>query len=409
VVDRLTALRRHWVARVVLVFLASRVVTTAILLCFASNQAKNSWTPAHPGYFGANGYAQLWDAHWYLIVAFGGYPSTLPLTDDGHVGDNAWAFYPVYPWLTRALSMLSGLGGQAAWDAYSVAAVIVSVLAALAAALLTYRLFVEASLAPGQALGGVALFLASPASTVLQVGYAEPLALCFLAWALLELQRRRYWLTILPAVLMAFTRPMGLAFALTLALHLGLRWWRARRDADAFPVRERVAGVVAAGVATLAGAAWVWIAAAATGVPDAYTQTELHWRASYLGYGGLVPFSGWFAGGAWWAEWIHWPGWVGVVGAVVIVLAYGAFLFTPWARRLGETVRLWSGAFFVYLLAVFFPQSSTWRMLLPVHPLLGAFALRRWTLWVTLAAFLVGQWFWVDQEWAVAGYDWTPP
>jgi hypothetical protein len=65
----------------------------------------------------------------------------------------------------------------------------------------------------------------------------------------------------------------------------------------------------------------------------------------------------------------------------------------------------------VYLLAVFFPQSSTWRILLPIAPLLGIVALPRSRLYrvVVVVLFLVLQWVWLDWCWWVDGYDWTPP
>ena len=74
-----------WWARVLLVFVVSRVVTTAILLWFASRQPANAWTGAHPGYLD---FAKLWDGHWYFIIAAAGYPSELPVTADGHVGES---------------------------------------------------------------------------------------------------------------------------------------------------------------------------------------------------------------------------------------------------------------------------------------------------------------------------------
>ena len=49
-----------WWVKVVLVFLASRVVTTGILLDFAGRQAVNSWTGAQPNYFD---FASIWDGH----------------------------------------------------------------------------------------------------------------------------------------------------------------------------------------------------------------------------------------------------------------------------------------------------------------------------------------------------------
>ncbi|MGN6744299.1 MAG: hypothetical protein ACTHJL_13545, partial [Amnibacterium sp.] len=49
----------------------------------------------------------------------------------------------------------------------------------------------------------------------------------------------------------------------------------------------------------------------------------------------------------------------------------------PHVRRLGVELRLWSASYVLYLLAVFFPQSSLFRLLLPLAPLTGALVPRR--------------------------------
>ena len=65
--------------------------------------------------------------------------------------------------------------------------------------------------------------------------------------------------------------------------------------------------------------------------------------------------------------------WRGPGGPVLVVLVVGAM---AWAvlfrtRRLGLTLLLWAGAHVGYLVAVFLPQHSTFRMLLPLSPLFG--------------------------------------
>lgn len=403
-----------WWVHVLLIFVASRIVTTAMLLFFAAHQAANSWTGPSPDYFS---YSQAWDSHWYYLVAVNGYPRVLPV-DDGYVGQNTWAFLPVYPWLVQGLAILTAIP-------YAGMAVIVSVLASLGTALLAFKLWREAGLSAAQSLGAVALLCVNPVSTVLQIGYAEPLQLLLLTAGLLHLQRHRYWLTIPFVVLSAFTRPGALAFALAIGLHVILRWavaWRASREGGSdqrawmrvvnggFPIREQVAAIVAAAAALVAGLAWPLIAAAATGSSSAYTDTEMSWRTGYIGHTEFAPFTGWILAAQWWAEWVHLPGWLGIVVLALSVAALAVLAFSPWARRLGPTIRLWFASWLVYLFAVFFPQSSTWRLLLPAYPMLGAFAVsRRWVLWAVIALSLVGQWFWIDQEWAIAGYDWTPP
>ncbi|HPM52769.1 MAG TPA: hypothetical protein PK282_11100, partial [Rhodoglobus sp.] len=95
----------------------------------------------------------------------------------------------------------------------------------------------------------------------------------------------------------------------------------------------------------------------------------------------------------------------------LIVVGFFAFLFTPWARRLGPDLRFWLASYALYLLAVFFPQSSTFRLLVPMFPALGAFAVPR-AIWYRVGIvllFIAGQWGWIHIGWWVDGYDWTPP
>lgn len=385
-----------WWARVALIYTGARAITTVFVLALASGQGPNGWTDAEPGYLE---YANIWDARWYEIIALGGYPVELPVTDGGHVAENQWAFLPVYPAIVRAL-MFAGLS----WDA---AAVLVSVAAGLGAALVFHRLM-SRFLEPDQAMFAVVLFCVAPVAPIMQFGYAESLAFLWMALALLLLVDRRYGWLVPVVALWAFTRPGALAFALTLALHFVVRLVRRRQDP--FPVRERVV-VVAVGVFTgLVGLAWPAIAWIATGDLAAYFDTELAWRAAYIGYGELVPFTAWFQGAEWWLGYA-----LGTVGSwavvVVLVLAFGLLLFAPWVRRLGVDLRLWLASYALYLLAVFFPQSSTFRLLAPMFPLAGALAVPRaaWVRWSLVVGSLALQLGWLVICWVIIGRDWTPP
>ena len=386
-----------WWAKVMAVYFGARAITTAFVLVLASAQGPNAWTAASPGYFE---YANMWDARWYQIIWVAGYPGELPLTDTGQVAENAWAFLPVFPAVSGALTFL-GLP----WNAASVT---VAVLAGLGAALVLHRLM-SRFLEPDRALFAVVLFCVAPVSPIMQFGYAESLGFLLLAVALLLLVDRRYgWLVPVVAV-WAFTRPGALAFALTLGLHWAWRWWTRARDP--FPVRERVAAASVTVFAGLAGLAWPAIVWGVTGDLHAYTATELAWRSAYIGYQELVPFTAWFQGGAWWADWVGLPAWTGIAAIAVFVVGFAALLFTPPVRRLGVDLRLWVGSYALYLLAVFFPQSSTFRILGPMFPLVGALAVPRaaWYRWGMVGLFLLLQLGWLLIAWGVDGLDWTPP
>jgi hypothetical protein len=388
-----------WWAKVFVVWLASRAITTTLLVIFASWQQKNPWTPAHPSYLAFT--SKLWDSLWYHIVAVSGYPTVLPITSDGHIAENAWAFLPGYPILVRALMLATTLP----WEPVSV---FVSLAFSLAAALMFYRLS-RLRLPSGTALFSVVLFCVAPLSPILQVSYAESMYLFLLAVALYLLLKRRYGLLVPVIALMSLTRPSGLAFALALCLHAAHRWLT-RRD-DPFPPRDRVAAVLLAGFSTLMGFAWTVVAWAVTGSATAYTDSELAWRGPYIGYGALAPFVSWLQGAYFWAA--MW----GVTFPTVLLLlvgliaAFAALLFTPEVRRLGADIRFWSVSYGLYLLAVFFPQSSTFRLLMPMFPLLGAVAQPRSTIYRAslVVLFIAGQFGWLYICWWVNGYDWTPP
>ena len=385
-----------WWLRVLAVFAASRVVTTAIMMAFASKQADNSWTTANPGYFD---FARIWDGHWYFIVAVTGYPSVLPLTDTGEVAENAWAFMPAYPALVRLLMLVTG-------GSYPVVAVFVSVAFAAGTALLFYKLM-NLVLPSGTALFAVVLFCFAPLSPILQVAYAESMHAFFLTLALYLLLRRDYWRLLPVIAIMALTRPSGLAFALALLLHVIHRW--VTRKTDPYPRREIVASIVAGLFSAFMGVAWLLIAAAVTGSFTAYTDTEFAWRRAYSAGEQFVPFSPWFEGAGFW---FGQPAGAFIVGAgVAVLVGVVVLLFSPLGKKLGVDLRFWVASYLVYLLAVFFPQSSTFRLFVPMFPLLGALAVpKSWVYRLVLVLLCVaGQVGWIHIAWWVDGYDWTPP
>ncbi len=392
-----------WWVKVIVIFAASRVITTAIMLWFAARQETNAWTAARPDYFD---FAAIWDGHWYYIISVVGYPTDLPMTADGHVAENAWAFMPAYPAVVRLFMELTGQG-------FPVVAVFVSVACSLAAALVFYRLM--RLVVPGStAMFAVVLFCVAPLSPILQVTYAEPMHLLLLTLALYLLVKRRYW-TLIPVIaVMSLTRPSGLAFALTMLLHVAYRWWMQRpgaRNRQAFPRRERVASIVVGLFSAFAGVAWLLIAWALTGSLSAYTDTELAWRAAYIGYGELVPFTAWVSAAGFWAPWLGMPQQTLLILLAIIVAGFFAVLLSPWSRRIGVDLRLWIASYALYLLAVFFPQSSIFRLLVPLFPALGLLALPKSKTYRALlvALCIVGQVVWVDIGWWVDGADWTPP
>ncbi|MFT4214996.1 MAG: hypothetical protein QM622_09510 [Microbacterium sp.] len=384
-----TLLAAHPALLVGAVYAAARAVTTILLVIAAELSGPDSR-------FGADAtLASLsmgWDSQWYWLVGVNGYPSELPVDDAGRVAENAWAFMPLYPALSRVVSIV--LGGQ-----YPLAAVLVAIVAGYLACLVLYLLLSE-RLDASTALWAVALLAAGPLAALFQMGYAESLFLLWLFLALWMLQRRRYgWLYLL-IPLMAYTRPGVLAFALLLGLYGIARWWR--RRAEPLPATEAAHIVFLGMLAVLVGFSWQVIAGYVTGDPDAYLETELSWRRSWTGEqdGGFAPLQGFLQATALWFRLWGLPEWLGFATLGALVAAFAALLlFSRHVRRLGGEIRLWSASYAVYLLLVFFPQSSTFRLLLPLSPLYGAVAGPRhpaWR-WGLLALGLLGQWWWIYQ------------
>ncbi|MFS2029691.1 MULTISPECIES: hypothetical protein [unclassified Curtobacterium] len=359
-----------------LLWLASRVVSTVLLATVYVVATANGWPFASsrrdPSFFTFSG---SWDASFYRIIAEHGYPTTLPLDGSGHVLPNAWAFLPVFPTLVRAVMHLTG-------GSFWVAGVLVATLAGAGACVLLYRLVLAVGCSH-RARWATALFAFGPTGFLLQVAYAESTFLLLLFGALLALVRRRYWLVAPLGLVAAFTKPGVLALAVALAVHLVVRWVQERR---ALPVRDAVAIVVSGLVVAAAGLAWPVIASAVTGRPNAYIDTELSWWVGFVGRQHFAPLSPWFTMAG------TWLGPLGIV-LVVAVLA-GAVWF--WTRRsvraLGVDVWAFTAAYALYLVAVFLPQQSLPRLLMPTAPLLGSDVFvrtrRRAVVWLVVGVCL---------------------
>lgn len=391
------AIRRWpWWLQVVALYVAARVVSACIFIAAARHQGPNPWFPPAPDYWN---FINIWDARWYGRIITDGYPSTLPTDAAGNVQENAWAFYPLFPVLGRALAGLTGASPAAALT-------IVAMLSGLGAALAVYCLFRHK--APHcTALWGTAFFATFPTSAILQVPYAEPLTVFLLATALL-LVVRRYYLWAMPAVvLMCLSRPVGVPFAAMLGLLLIARVVERYRTGHAGSHSARDLASLAGLTALCGGAALAWPAAAwaATGDIAAYTKTETVWRGH-----DLVPFQPWFDTG------------MDLFGPVLGILApfvfaglFALLLFTEPVVRLGAELRLWCGCYMGYLLVFLHPQTSTFRMLLPLFPLaLGAALLSRSKAYrgTVLTMFVLLQIVWIVWLWAWAplpgGGDYPP-
>jgi Gpi18-like mannosyltransferase len=364
-------------------YAVSRVVTTALLVIFYA--ASQHWSIAHfdgtPGFFG---FLKSWDGIYYGQIAEHGYPATLPHDANGEIAKNPWAFLPLYPVIVRGFMFVTHLG-------FPLAGMLVSMIAGGAATFALHRLL-RRRFGETTALWGALFFCFGPLSYVLQVTYAEGIFLFLMFASLAAMMARRYALMIPLAVLACFTHPGGIALALALAIQrlvIGARH-------EPTTHLERGLAWTAVPVIGFAGIAWPFIAGFATGDPSAYFDTETAWWRDYIGHIHFFPFTPWFvfANNYW-----------GVIGIllVIAVLAAFAWWFTRRSvRALGADLRSYVFSYVAYLVAVFLPQQSLFRMLLPLSPLLGHPALsstprrRGITLAISLALQPVGiLLFWV--------------
>lgn len=350
---------RWWVA-ILGMYVASRLLTTTLMLSLFVAATVGGWqfnsSRMDPTFFTFSG---SWDGSYYSqVVEQGGYPTTLPLDSDGSIQQNPWAFLPLYPIVVRAIMTVTGL-------TFYPAGVLVAVLFGAGAALLLYRIVASRG---GVTSGfwATTFFCFGPLAFVLQITYAESMFFFLMFGGLLAIMQRKYWIALPFGVAAAFTKPGALALALTLGILYLMRRVGARRGAEEFPWRERVAMLSAGAAITVAGLAWPFIAAAVTGSPGAYINTELSWWTGFIGRVAFVPMTPWFL-----FSWKY-ASFFGAILVLVVLAGYAWLLNRRTIRALGTEITAYASSYALYLFAVFLPQQSIFRMLIPLAPLTGA-------------------------------------
>jgi hypothetical protein len=328
-----------------------------------------------------------WDAQWFHSVATAGYPRHLPHHLSGAVAMNQWAFYPGFPFVTRAVMQVTDTG-------FATAASLVDLACGLVAAIAMVRLL-QTRIPHQAALAVVAVWAALPVAPSLQLAYSEALALALLSVTLVWLQGEHWGRAAVAALLLGLTRPMLPPLAVVFAVAVWLRWRRRLVD-PVHPAERRrmVAGLLTTG----AGAAvWPVIAWWATGVPGAYTRTEAAWH-----HGTLAPFAG--------AADLH-PvvshghvHWLRLLVLAAIVVASALTIAAVRSPRIDPLLSTWCLAYLAFDLAVGNMYADEFRLLLPLFPLaavaVGVASSRlatRWRerAWLGVTLGLVGQYAWV--------------
>lgn len=408
------------------------------------------WSAAKPSYLQ---HVAFWDSEWYYRVATQGYPDSisLPIGQDGRVGQNTWAFMPIYAYLSGGLAKLLSAN-------YYTCAVVVAWLGSALAAL-GLDAWMRPRVGKAASLLGVAIFFTCGPAIILQLPYAESLGLALVAIGFAVLAKRRFAWAMVVFVLAAFTRPIGVPLGAALGL-----WWvweelRARglistsrfdasfssarvyADADPYaanydaapsetpPIpspapappalpsftpmdlspmplgsKDRLWLFVTAIVTCAAALTWPLLAWIATGRMSAYVDTETAWRGV-----DLAPFEAWINrsasfGGA------H----AGVIGLFGVLVLSACILGWRQLRQLGRLTWIWCVCYWVYLLIFFDPSSSVFRMLLMVAPLAWAVAVklvsRPRAALAVLTVGVVTQVLWVAWVWDYGSISilWVP-
>ncbi|GAA5158630.1 hypothetical protein [Ornithinimicrobium tianjinense] len=338
----------RFVLSVVGVWTLCRLISTIILWQLAHHWQDPSIYDGSgvPRYFQ---FATLWDGAWYERIATEGYPDELPVRD-GQVRQNAWAFYPIFPLLARALSAVTG-------EPFAVTGTVVALVLGYAAAVVVAGLLRE-QVGGAAALAAVALLGTYPSAPTFQVAYTESLALLLLALALWLLARRAWGPAAVVALLTGLARPIALPLGLVALVAVVVRW----RERHHHPIsRGEYAGMAAALVGCgLAGLIWPTVAWRATGVRDAYTVTMSAWRGGEK----VTPFLPTL-------ERVQWL-WGDLTGLLVLALGLALLLLAvlgPWARGLGVELRTWCLGYVLYLFAALDPWTSLYRYLMLLFPL----------------------------------------
>lgn len=169
------------------------------------------WSAAKPSYLQ---HVAFWDSEWYYRVATQGYPdsTSLPIGQDGRVGQNTWAFMPIYAYLSGGLAKLLSAN-------YYTCAVVVAWLGSALAAL-GLDAWMRPRAGKAASLLGVAIFFTCGPAIILQLPYAESLGLALVAIGFAVLAKRRFAWAMVVFVLAAFTRPIGVPLGAALGL-----WW----------------------------------------------------------------------------------------------------------------------------------------------------------------------------------------
>jgi hypothetical protein len=220
-----------------------------------------------------------WDSLWYTRVAELGYGYEVRLPN-GDVHSNL-AFFPLLPWLERALHAVTPLS-------YADAGFVVALLASLAAAC---GIFAVAEHVYGRRVGvcAVLLWAVLPVGIVQSMAYSESLFTALAAWSLYAVLTGRWVGAGALAALAGLTRPVGLAVVAAVWVTGVISFVRDRsargasgaRDGEHAPAARRALGML---LAPLGAAGYVlWVGHRTGKGLLGYLDVQAGWRNGFDG------------------------------------------------------------------------------------------------------------------------------
>ena len=336
-------------------------------------------SPASPPYLSA---ITNWDGQWFFRIVEQGYDLTA-VTSDEQFARTFTLRPPLFPMTIRAVMWATGLG-------FGAAATLVNLLVGSVTVLLLYRL-IEPTAGRFVAGSAVALLCTFVSAPVLQLAYADGLALMLIVLTILLIARRRYWFAVVAILALTMTRYVTPPLAVVLAAHA---WTRFRNRQDAPISRGDVVAMTAVFATATAGLfAWstilrVWLGD--TGAESGHDSVTSIQRAGLGWFGQAYQRFG--------------PAGVGLVVVFLVILV--ALAYTPGASSWGVETRTWLWAYPAFLAVGTTVHAGQLRYFLldfPLVLLLVSAIPRRASpnarLAIVTFACMVGlalQWLWID-------------